>query len=112
MAFIVAVIRGARLRGKHRICADHREVNTRGAGRLSRSVPECLAVPHSRPPGGGSSWSAYSPVQLAVLAKILHVRDVLGEVLLPVLLQVLLVALEQFGSTGFRGDPVRWQAGP
>lgn len=49
---------------------------------------------------------------LAVLAKVLHVRDVLGEVLLPVLLQVLLVALEQFGSTALRGVPTSGQAGP
>lgn len=49
---------------------------------------------------------------LAVLAEVLHVCDVLGEVLLPVLLQVLLVALEQFGSTAFRGDPTSGQAGP
>lgn len=38
---------------------------------------------------------------LAVLAEAVHVGEVLGQTVLALLLQVLLVALEKFGSAGF-----------
>lgn len=49
---------------------------------------------------------------LAVLAEAVHLGEVLGDAVLPVLLQVLLEALEQLGGAGLRLDPTSRQAGP
>lgn len=69
-----------------------------GTGYCLRFGPKGLA-PHFPLPWRQPLQTTLQPL-LAALAEAVHVVEVLGEIILPLLLQVLLVALEQLGSAG------------
>lgn len=78
--------------------------------RLCGPAVSCCRAPH--PAGAPGPKPFYSLRLLTFLAEALHVGEVLGEAILPLLLQVLLVALQQPGSPSPWGPCLSGQAGP